>query len=486
MGACLARAQQPPPSAVMPRYVLDDPAARLRRLEEVYDIAGGRVIGSGHFGVVRECRRLDGTGGDFFAIKTVRKRRAQYISMLRQEVAILRRTPQAASPHIVRLIDAFEDESTVSLVFTRAHGGELYDVLTDDSTDLMTERAAARLVRRLLRALAGLHGAGIIHRDIKPENILLQHAGETLLTQEPLLIDFGLATALPSSGAPLTKRAGTALYIAPEVLAHSYGAAADIWSLGVVLFVMLARYPPFHGANEEAIFESVRRGQLVFAGLAWGRRSPAARRFVARLLERNASARLTAAAALRDEWIMCEGAPEPATATAALLARLRRFAAARWLKRAALLHTARRLAPCDAAFSLEAWQAWRGPDAGRPATRDDLRRALLLARPALRAADADAEADALVACLGGDLSRDVWVAATAPRLHLLQADAIEAAFDALDRDGDGLLSRADLLAGGAALCDVDGVLEESGAGAAGRVSYAGFIECVTADEPFPL
>jgi serine/threonine protein kinase len=227
----------------------------------------------------------------------------------------------------VTLLDVFEDEASVSLVFTRACGGELYDLLTDEGTDLMSERAAARLVRRLLQALSALHGAGIVHRDIKPENILLQHAGETLLTQEPLLIDFGLAAALPPGGAPLTRRAGTPLYLAPEVLAHRYGTAADVWSLGIVLFVMLARYPPFHGATEEAVFESVRRGQLLFAGAAWGRRSAAARRFVTRLLERNAAARPTAAAALRDEWILCEGAPEPPTATAAMIARLRRFAA---------------------------------------------------------------------------------------------------------------------------------------------------------------
>jgi hypothetical protein len=150
-------------------------AERGRRLEDEYVVSqgGGGEVGRGHYGVVRRgVRRCD---GGRVAVKSIPKRRAVYVAMLRSEVAILRGLA-GRSHHVVALLDALEDAESVHLVFELCSGGELFDAIADQGFRF-TERQAARLVRRVLLAVAACHAAGICHRDIKPENVLLTAPG---------------------------------------------------------------------------------------------------------------------------------------------------------------------------------------------------------------------------------------------------------------------------------------------------------------------
>jgi calcium-dependent protein kinase len=151
-------------------FVFDDPERRSRKLTDHYDVPE-KEIGRGHYGVVRKgVRRADGAR---VAVKTIPKRRAVYIEMLRGEISLLQALDH---PNIIRLYDAFEDEKQVHLVSEICEGGELFEPIADTSFRF-SERQASRLVRRMLYAIKACHDKGIAHRDLKPENMLLTAPG---------------------------------------------------------------------------------------------------------------------------------------------------------------------------------------------------------------------------------------------------------------------------------------------------------------------
>mmetsp|Transcript_15219 Transcript_15219/g.2535 ORF Transcript_15219/g.2535 Transcript_15219/m.2535 type:complete len:120 (-) Transcript_15219:133-492(-) len=116
---------------------------------------------------------------------------------------------------------------------------------------------------QLMSAITYCHRAGIVHRDLKPENLLLENDRDDALLK---VIDFGESMKV-SPKEIMTKRTGTAYYIAPEVLQGKYNDRCDVWSCGVILFVMLSGKPPFNGPNDRVIFNKIIRGSYSFSGL---------------------------------------------------------------------------------------------------------------------------------------------------------------------------------------------------------------------------
>lgn len=165
-GAGAAPAAAVNPDSAEGLWVIADPVKRARKLEDYYDVPN-EEMGKGHYGVVRKgVRKSDSVP---VAVKTVPKRRAVYVEMLRGEVAILKALDHE---NIIKLYDEFEDEAQVHLVFELCTGGELFDPISD-AHFRFTERQASRLVRKLLSTVAYIHERNIVHRDLKPENMLL-------------------------------------------------------------------------------------------------------------------------------------------------------------------------------------------------------------------------------------------------------------------------------------------------------------------------
>lgn len=220
----------------------------------------------------------------------------------------LTRLPRWSDGSVVRLVDAFEDSKQAHLVFELCTGGELYEPIADSSYRF-TEAQAARIMRQLLLAVRACHDADIVHRDLKPENILLVEPG---VDCDVRIIDFGLATTCRAQDS-LIRHVGTPYYIAPEILEPPYGKACDLWSCGVIAFTLLCGYPPFFGDSEKEIYGRIRRGQYRFEGPEWDRkgmkdhRSMSSREFIAALLARDPSKRLTAQQALCHPWMQWEG-----------------------------------------------------------------------------------------------------------------------------------------------------------------------------------
>jgi calcium-dependent protein kinase len=146
-------------------------------------------------------------------------------------------------PNIVKYYETYEDIKYMYLVMEYCPGGELFKRITQKNESIFNESEAASIMKKLLRAINYCHSQGIVHRDIKAENIMYGKDGEVKL------IDFGLSKAVANKNSTLTTIAGTPFYMAPEVMDNDYNSQCDIWSLGVLMYVLLSGYMPFQAES---------------------------------------------------------------------------------------------------------------------------------------------------------------------------------------------------------------------------------------------
>ncbi|CAI5928716.1 unnamed protein product [Closterium sp. NIES-64] len=259
------------------------------------------LLGSGEFGVVRRC--IDSATGETFACKTIQKSRLVSESdreEVRREVGAMQRV--MGHPGVVNLRAVFEDDKEVHIVMEYCEGGELFDEVIRRGR--IPEKEAALLFRQIVSAVAFCHARGVMHRDLKPENILLKkqlvNGREATFAK---LADFGLAIGL-EEGAKATGAAGSPFYMAPEVLTGEYGVEADVWSLGVILYVLLSGNTPFWGPDDNAVFASVLAGRVDMSGPAWAGVSAEARSLIWCMLQRDPRRRPSAAKVLSHPWIL--------------------------------------------------------------------------------------------------------------------------------------------------------------------------------------
>ncbi|OIW18047.1 hypothetical protein TanjilG_07538 [Lupinus angustifolius] len=234
---------KPPPSASPPPSKQSKPATvgpvLGRPMEDVRaTYTMGKELGRGQFGVTHLC--IHKVTGQHFACKTIAKRKLvnkEDIEDVRREVQIMHHL--TGQPNIVELKGAYEDKQSVHLVMELCAGGELFDRII--AKGHYTERAAASLLRSIVQIVHTFHSMGVIHRDLKPENFLLLSKDENA----PLkATDFGLSVFY-KQGEMFKDIVGSAYYIAPEVLKRRYGPEVDIWSVGVMLYILLCGVPPF-------------------------------------------------------------------------------------------------------------------------------------------------------------------------------------------------------------------------------------------------
>ncbi|XP_077245694.1 phosphoenolpyruvate carboxylase-related kinase 1 isoform X2 [Tasmannia lanceolata] len=206
-------------------------------------------------------------------------------------------TRLSGHPNVVDLKAVYEEENYVHLVMELCAGGELFHRL--EKHGRFPESEARILFKHLMEVVMYCHDKGIVHRDLKPENILLA----TKSLSSPIkLADFGLATYI-KPGQSLHGTVGSPFYIAPEVLAGGYNQAADVWSSGVILYILLSGMPPFWGKTKSRIFDAVRVADLRFPPNQWDRVSASAKDLIAGMLCTDPAKRLTAAQVLDHEWI---------------------------------------------------------------------------------------------------------------------------------------------------------------------------------------
>lgn len=235
-------------------------------------------------------------------------------------------------PNIIKLYDVFEGTRHLHLVQELCTGGELFDRII--ARGHYSEHDAAVLVRKILLAVKHCHDRDICHRDLKPENFLFQTKAEDA---ELKVIDFGLSRMDDGlSAGVMTTRVGTPYYIAPEVLGRHYDKSCDLWSIGVITYILLCGYPPFYGDTDPEIFASVRAGRYDFDSPEWTYVSNEAKDFISNLLLLKPSQRLTAEEALRHPWLSGAAPTTDIPLNSNIFTSLKRFTGHNKLKKAAL------------------------------------------------------------------------------------------------------------------------------------------------------
>lgn len=265
-------------------FIIDNPG----KLLDFYDL-DKKKLGEGSYGYV--CKGKNKATNAIRAVKTIAKGKMKNIERFKQEIAIMKMMDH---PNIIKLYESFEDLRNIYLVMELCSGGELFDRIIDAGS--FTEVVAAILMQQIIRAVYYMHQNNVTHRDLKPENFLFT-------SKEPIeknflkIIDFGLSCKY-TDGQVLQTKAGTPYYVAPQVLHGKYDQAADLWSCGVIMFVLLCGYPPFFGDSDAEVLAKVKTGSYSFNPADWKNVSEDAKNLIRQLLKMNPKERYSAEAAL--------------------------------------------------------------------------------------------------------------------------------------------------------------------------------------------
>ncbi|KAG9445336.1 hypothetical protein H6P81_016676 [Aristolochia fimbriata] len=251
----------------------------------------GKLLGCGAFAKVYHARNVK--SGHSVAIKSISKHKVMksgLVAHIKREIAIMRRLRH---PHIVKLYEVLASRSKIYFVMEYVRGGELFAKVAKGK---LPEEAARRYFQQLISAIGYCHSRGVYHRDLKPENLLLDENGDLKVS------DFGLSAVseqIRNDGLFYTL-CGTPAYVAPEILAkRGYnGAKVDLWSCGVILFVLSAGYLPFNDPNLMAMYRKIYKGE--FRCPRWT--SPEMKGMIHRLLEANPAKRITVDEIVNDPW----------------------------------------------------------------------------------------------------------------------------------------------------------------------------------------
>lgn len=262
------------------------------KLRDHYRI--GKMLGSGAFGEVRVCVQRE--SGQQRAVKVLRKSHMDEDEkkMLFNEINNLK---DLDHPNILKMYEFFEDDKRYYIVTDICKGGELFDEIV--ARGKFTENDAACLMKQVLSCINYCHTNHIMHRDLKPENILLEQNKEF---DQIKIIDFGTSVSF-SEESVLNEKLGTPYYIAPEVLAKNYGPKCDLWSCGVITYIVLSGMPPFNGSTDQEIMKKVKIGKFTFADPVWNNVSEQGKDFITQLLTKDPDQRPNAAQALNHPWI---------------------------------------------------------------------------------------------------------------------------------------------------------------------------------------
>jgi serine/threonine protein kinase len=267
---------------------------------EKYDVVS--ELGEGAYGRVLKVKEKE---SEFFRAMKIIKKRVNYKKpeeekLIKKEIHILRKLDH---PNIIKVFEFYDSNNDFYIISELCEGGELFNRII--KLKKFTEKLAADVMKQLLSAVLFCHKNQIIHRDLKPENILIE-ANTTENSQDDefftiKVIDFGTAEIFKKDSL-LSKQIGTPYYIAPEVLNNLYNEKCDMWSCGVIMYILLCGCPPFYGRNDQEIYASIKSGKFGFRQKVWESVSQEAKNLITKLLELDYNKRHTAEQAITDPW----------------------------------------------------------------------------------------------------------------------------------------------------------------------------------------
>ncbi|GJM96856.1 hypothetical protein PR202_ga13727 [Eleusine coracana subsp. coracana] len=407
---------------------------KTENLKEKYSL--GRRLGQGQFGTTYLCVER-GTGKEL-ACKSILKRKLvtdDDVEDVRREIQIMYHL--AGHPNVISIRGAYEDAVAVHLVMELCAGGELFDRIVQRGH--YTERKAAELARVIVGVVEVCHSMGVMHRDLKPENFLFVDNKEEAALKT---IDFGLSIFF-RPGQVFTDVVGSPYYVAPEVLKKKYGPEADVWSAGVIIYILLCGVPPFWAENEQGIFEEVLHGKLDFQSEPWPSISEGAKDLVRRMLVRDPKKRLTAHEVLRHPWVQVGGLAPDKPLDSAVLSRMKQFSAMNKLKKMALRVIAENLSEDEIAGLKEMFKMIDTDNSGH-ITYEELKVGLKKVGANLQESEIQALMEAADVDNSGTIDYGEFIAATLHLNKVEREDHLFAAFQYFDKDGSGYITPDEL------------------------------------------
>ncbi|XP_019069281.1 calcium-dependent protein kinase 26-like [Solanum lycopersicum] len=438
-------------------------------LKEHYNL--GEKLGHGQFGTTFLC--IEKGTGKKYACKSIAKRKLltdEDVDDVRREIQIMHHL--SGHQNVISIKGAYEDAVAVHVVMELCTGGELFDRIIKRGH--YSERQAAELARTILGVVEACHSLGVMHRDLKPENFLFVNEEE----DSPLkTIDFGLSMFF-KPGQIFDDVVGSPYYVAPEVLRKRYGPEADIWSAGVIIYILLSGVPPFWGESEEEIFDEVLHGDIDFDLDPWPKISQGAKDLVRRMLIRDPKKRLTAHEVLCHPWVQIDGVAPDKPLDSAIFTRLTQFSAMNKLKKMAIRVIAERLSEEEIAGLKEMFKMIDTDNSGQ-ITFDELKIGLKKfgtnlneseIRDLMKAADIDNS---------GTIDYGEFVAAMLHANKIEKEDYLFAAFSYFDKDGSGYITADELQKAceefGIEDVHLEEIIQEADQDNDGRIDYNEFV-----------
>ncbi|XP_041652234.1 death-associated protein kinase 2 isoform X2 [Cheilinus undulatus] len=269
-----------------------------QNVEDFYEMR--ELLGSGQFAIVKRC--IEKSTGVEYAAKFIKKRQSRGSRRgvkreeIEREVNILQ---QLQHPNIISLHDMFENRTDVVLILELVSGGELFDFLAQKES--LSEEEATQFIKQILDGVQYLHSKRITHFDLKPENIML--LDRNVRRPHIKLIDFGLAHKL-EAGADFKNIFGTPEFVAPEIVNYEpLGLEADMWSIGVITYILLSGASPFLGDTKQETLGNISAMNYDFDEELFSSTSELAKSFIRQLLEKDKRKRMTVQDALNHHWI---------------------------------------------------------------------------------------------------------------------------------------------------------------------------------------
>ncbi|XP_059452726.1 calcium-dependent protein kinase 26-like [Corylus avellana] len=437
-------------------------------------------------GLATTCLCIEIATGIEYACKSISKGKLTSevgVEDLRREIQIMHHL--AGHKNIVTIMGAYEDPLDVHIVMELCSGGDLFDEIIRRGH--YAERKAAELGKIIVEVVDTCHSLGVMLRNLKPESFLLLDKYDDSSLKA---FDFGCSVffkpgqvftdmghMLPSA----CYMAPSAYYMAPEVLHGHYGPEADIWSAGVILYILLSGVPPFWAETQQGIFDAVLMGDIDFESNPWPSISVSAKDLIRKMLCSQPSERLTAHEVLCHPWICQDGVAPDRAPVPVILSRIKRFFEMKKLKKMALRVIAESLPEEELAGLREIFKAMDTDNSGE-ITFDKLKTGLRRYGSILRNSEILHLMEAVDVDDSGTINYGKFIAATIPLNKLERRELLLAAFQYFDKDGNGYITIDDLQQAceehnmsGISLEDIEDTIRNVDQDNDGRIDYREFV-----------
>ena len=405
------------------------------KLLDKYDVL--KQLGKGGYGKVYEVKNKK--TGEIRACKHLSKLNVKDLDKFRREIEIMKKMDH---PNIIQIYEVFESERSLYIIMEECKGGEIFDRIIEhiQNKQMYSEKDAANIFQQVMSCIQYCHNKNICHRDLKPENLLYLNPGSE---KDNLIkvIDFGLSQACDR----LKTKVGTAYYVSPEILNGNYTHLCDIWSAGVILYILLSGDPPFNGPNDSAIYQKVAQMKYTFPENKWKNVSNEAKDLISHMLVPEKE-RYTASQVLEHNWF--KNAKDVPLSDIEFNDKnlFMNFVKGSFIKKMGLMFIASRL---DENEINNLKNVFSGFDTSKDGqiSFEELKKGLMSMKSNKMNEEEIRESfDAIDVDQNGKIDYTEFIAATMDEANFYKHERLLEAFESFDKDGSGQISKDELLA----------------------------------------